>query len=83
MRTTIDLPDDLARAAKIRAAERGETLKEMLTRAIAREVAAGVHADTRVRVELPLVAAGTKPTVDVTSDDIAAALADDDSRYAG
>jgi hypothetical protein len=82
MRTTIDLPDDLARAAKVRAAERGETLKEMLTRAIAREVAADPHSKRTGRVALPLVAAGADATVDVTSEDIAAALAAGDERYA-
>ena len=34
MRTTLDLPDDLFRQAKIRAALEGATLKEMLTRYI-------------------------------------------------
>jgi len=80
MRTTIDLPDELARAAKIRAAERGETLKEMLTRAIAREVAMGARSD-RSRVALPLLAVGAVPAVDVTNADITAALVTDDERY--
>lgn len=80
MRTTIDLPDDLARALKVRAAERGETLKEVLTRAVARELATSQRPGTRV--QLPLVGHGGPPTHLVTSDDIAAALAEDDQRYA-
>jgi len=80
MRTTVDLPDDLARAVKIRAAERGETLKEVLVRAVEREVATAPRSSGS-RVVLPLVAADVKPTVVVTSDDIAAALEADDDRY--
>ncbi|WP_166984051.1 hypothetical protein [Paramicrobacterium fandaimingii] len=80
MRTTVDLPDDLLRALKVRAAQRGETLKVVLTRAISREIAGSTN--THTRVTLPLVAAGATPTVNVTSDDIAAALASDDEQYA-
>ncbi|QPZ39243.1 hypothetical protein [Paramicrobacterium chengjingii] len=80
MRTTIDLPDDLLRALKVRAAQRGETLKVVLMRAVSREVAGNTNAHTRV--SLPLIAAGAEPTVDVTPDDIATALASDDEQYA-
>lgn len=81
MRTTIDLPDDLARAAKVAAAQRGETLKEMLTRAIAREVAAARPAP-RSRRTPPLIGTRTGDGYDVTADDIANAVSDDDRRYA-
>lgn len=82
MRTTIDLPDELGRAAKVRAAERGETLKEMLTRAIAREIAMDATS-TNSRVKLPLLGDVALEPVVVTSEDIAAALAADDLRHAG
>jgi predicted HicB family RNase H-like nuclease len=38
MRTTIDLPPTLMRAAKARAAEHGESLKDLVNRAVAHEV---------------------------------------------
>jgi hypothetical protein len=50
MRTTIDLPDEVFRAAKIRAAETGEPLKELVTRAIQRELS-----DDRPTVGEPVV----------------------------
>lgn len=80
MRTTVDLPDELLRALKVQAAKRGETLKDVLTRAVSREVATGRNEHRRV--ELPLLAVEARPTVAVTADDIAAALAEDDARYA-
>ena len=83
MRTTIDLPDPLMRAAKARAAERGESLKDLVNRALAHEL--GVSSAPRRkagRVTLPLLAPGASPDVLVTNDDIAAALeAEDIERY--
>ena len=38
MRTTVELPPDLLRAAKARAAERGEALKALFVRAVSREL---------------------------------------------
>lgn len=38
MRTTVMLPPELLRAAKARAAQRGETLKALLTRAVENEL---------------------------------------------
>jgi hypothetical protein len=75
MRTTIDLPPTLLRAAKARAAEEGESLKDLVNRAVAREV--GLPATPRGkagRVTLPLIARDAVPTVIVTNDDIADAF---------
>jgi len=41
VKTTIDLHDELLRRAKIRAAERGETLRELVERAVRRELESG------------------------------------------
>ena len=57
MRTTIDLPPTLIRAAKARAAEQGESLKDLVNRAVAHEI--GLPATPRGktgRVTLPLIA---------------------------
>ena len=57
MKTTLDLPDDLMRAIKVRAAEENRKLKDMtadlLRRGLAQE--RGAAPPTRRRVQLPLV----------------------------
>lgn len=84
MRTTIDIPPALMRAAKARAAEGGESLKDLVSRAVAREV--GLPATpqgTSGRVALPLIAPDATPSVDVTNDDIADVFdAEDVDRFA-
>lgn len=41
MKTTIEIPDPLFRKAKSKAAERGQTLKELVTEALQEKLAAG------------------------------------------
>jgi hypothetical protein len=83
MRTTIDMPDALMRAAKARAANHGESLKDLVNRALAHELGLpSVPKRKTGRVTLPLVARDAAPAVLVTNDDIATALeADDIDRY--
>jgi hypothetical protein len=55
MRTTIELPDTLFRKTKATAALRGSTMKELIVRAIEREVEGlGSSNKTSARVKLPL-----------------------------
>ena len=84
MRTTIDMPPTLMRAAKARAAEEGETLKDLVNRAVAREIGLPATAKGKTgRVTLPLIARDATPTVLVTNDDIADAFdAEDVERFA-
>ena len=84
MRTTIDMPPTLMRAAKARAAERGESLKDLVNRAVAHEVGLPTTPEgKRGRVTLPLIARDATPTVLVTNEDIADAFgAEDVERYA-
>jgi hypothetical protein len=83
MRTTIDVSDSLLRAAKARAAEQGESLKDLVNRAIAHEV--GLPNAPRAkagRVSLPLIGRDAEPTVLVTNEDIEDAFdAEDTERY--
>jgi hypothetical protein len=80
MRTTIDMPPTLMRAAKARAAEQGESLKDLVNRAVSHEVGLPSTPKTKSgRVTLPLIARDAAPTVLVTNEDIAAALADEDA----
>lgn len=84
MRTTIELPPSLLRQAKVRAAQRGETLKVLLTRAVVTELGQAHEArDARARVDLPLLGdAGARP-VHVSAADLERALADVDALRAG
>jgi hypothetical protein len=71
MRTTIDMPPTLMRAAKARAAERGESLKDLVNRAVAHEVGLPATPKGKTgRVTLPLIARDATPTILVTNDDI-------------
>lgn len=82
MRTSVDLPADLMQAAKVKAAQRGESLKDLFTRAVAHEVGAPSRARTGGRITLPLIGQSEGPRVDVTNADIEAVLdADDIERY--
>jgi hypothetical protein len=81
VRSTVDLPDELMRAAKAMAAEHGETLKALFARAVAHEVRFHARPRRGMRVALPLVR-GNGPAVEVTNADIEAALAAEDAdRY--
>lgn len=82
MRTTIDLPSDLMQAAKVRAAQRGESMKDLFTRAIAHEVRNPGPARSAGRLSFPLIGEDSEPRIEVTNADIEAALgAEDEERY--
>ena len=78
------MPDALMRAAKAKAAERGESLKDLVNRALAHELGLPSASRKKIgRVTLPLIARDAAPAVLVTNDDIADALeAEDVERYA-
>jgi hypothetical protein len=84
MRTSIDMPPTLMRAAKARAAEQGESLKDLVTRAVAHEVGLPATSKGKAgRVTLPLIARDATPAILVTNEDIADAFdAEDVERYA-
>lgn len=71
------------RAAKARAAERGESLKDLVNRAVAHEL--GLPSAPRAkagRVTLPLIARDAEPGVLITNEDIEAAFdAEDIERH--
>jgi hypothetical protein len=83
MRTSIDMPPTLMRAAKARAAEQGESLKDLVTRAVAHEIGLPATPKGKAgRVTLPLIARDATPTVLVTNDDIEDAFrAEDVERF--
>ena len=77
------MPDALMRAAKARAADRGESLKDLVNRALAHELGLpSGRKPKKGRVTLPLIARDAAPAILVTNDDIAAALESEDiERY--
>ena len=79
MRTTVEFPVELFRRAKARAASRGESLKTLITRAVAAEVGQESHGAAGGRVRLPLFGNSKGPRVDLRAADIARALAEEDA----
>lgn len=84
MRTTIDLPAELMQAAKIASAERGISLKDLFTKALAHEIGTTTRGRKGGRVGFPLIGVpDAEPKVDVTNVDIEAAFeAEDIEKYA-
>lgn len=79
MRTTVELPPELMKQVKARAAARGESLKTLLTRAVTSELSKARPArENGSRVQLPLFGASKGKPIDVSGEDIARALALDD-----
>lgn len=76
MKTTLELPDDLVRALKIRAATQNRRLKDVLAEAVRRGLAHPEQTATRRQVRLPLVecAHEADPEHEMTPDRVAQAL---------
>lgn len=84
MRTTIDLPAELLRSAKVRAVEQGLSLKELFARALSRELGVRATEHVHTRVSLPLVGVADHPKVDVSNEDMADIFAAEDAeKYGG
>ena len=73
MRTTVELPEDLMRAAKAHAASRGESRKTFMTRAVAHELGTGSGRPSiaSARVTFPLIHGTPGVDVHLTNEDIA------------
>jgi hypothetical protein len=83
MKTTLDLPDDLMRAIKIRAAEENRKLKDMIADLLRRSLAQPPEAPppARRRVRLPLVrcAHDARPGEEMTPERVAEVLIEDEA----
>ena len=83
MKTTLDLPDDLVRAVKIRAVEENRKLKDtiadLLRRGLAQEP--GLRPAARKRLKLPLIecAHEARPDEEMTPERIAEVLLDEEA----
>ena len=79
MRTTVDIPDQLFRRAKAAAALEGKSLKTFLMEAVAHELERSADRKiVRKKVSLPLVPSNRPGTLQLTSDDIARVLNQED-----
>lgn len=83
MRTTVDLPDELFRAAKAEAAARGESLKNFLARAITHELGTAPAPSKGRRVKLPLIKGTSGRKVNITNQDIEEIFAAEDAEKYG
>lgn len=83
MRTTVDLPPELLRAAKAEAAARGETLKDFLQRAVTHELGNVAAVSRRAHVQLPLVGSARPGASDITNSEIEAIFAAEDAELHG
>ena len=78
MRTTIDLSDRLFKRAKATAALKGISLKQLIARAIERELITNTGTQTRNRIRFPLVASHRPGSVNLTSERVYQLLEDED-----
>ncbi|MGH3657464.1 MAG: hypothetical protein ACRDUA_12455 [Micromonosporaceae bacterium] len=82
MRTTVDLPDDLFRAAKAEAAARGETLKDFLARAVTHELGTATPASRRGRrMKLPIIPSSGGPKINLTNEQIEEIFAAEEAEH--
>jgi hypothetical protein len=83
MRTTVELPPELMREVKARAAAQGESLKSLLTRAVANELGKSPRPQDKGNlVRLPIFGNPRLKPVVVETADIARAFARDDETVA-
>jgi hypothetical protein len=84
MRTTVDLPDELLREARQRAAREGTTLTALLADGLRLRLGNGGQAGRRRRRRLPVsrVGGGLQPWIDASSNASLFDAADDESAAA-
>lgn len=83
MKTTLELPDDLMRAAKVRAATQGRRLKdvvaELIRLGLLAEPAGGAAPRSKRRLPLVRCAHAASPAEEMTPERVAALLAHDEA----
>jgi len=84
MRTTLELPDDLLKRAKIAAVERGTTLREFVGAALEQELRAHPkRAPKRRRAKFPIFPSSTPGSLKLTNSTLARREAEEDARRHG
>jgi len=69
MRTSIDIPDETYRAIKIKAAQQGLAIREVVLRAIERELESDPVQPMR-KLKLPLISSSCPGTLNLTNEQI-------------
>lgn len=86
MKTTLELPDELMRAVKVRAANQGRRLKEvvadLLRRGLAEERRGDGPVQRRVRLPLVVCAHAARPEREMTPNRVAEVLAREEAKTA-
>jgi hypothetical protein len=72
MRTTIDIPDELHRQIKVKSAQEGRSVKELVLEAL--EAKYRPKSDKRQRVKLPLIRSKRKDKINLTREQIDEAM---------
>ncbi len=67
MRTTVDIPDPIYRRLKVKAASQGRSLKELILRAVEKEL---VPPQKRKRVDFPVLRSKEPGTLNLTNEQI-------------
>ena len=84
MRTSLDLPDELLRAAKIAAVKRGVTLRELFSEALRQELGRSETPEPPPRhVKFPIIPPFGQGTLRITPEMIRDTELDDDLRRSG
>ncbi|GJL65429.1 MAG: hypothetical protein NPIRA05_04000 [Nitrospirales bacterium] len=84
MRTTLDLPDDLLKRAKIVAVQRGTTLKELIGAALEQELLThSEHAPKARRTKFPIFPSSAPGALKLTNSILARHEAEEDSQRHG
>jgi hypothetical protein len=84
MRTTLDLPDEVLRRAKIAAIERGTTLRELVKQALTHELGlAEEESPRRRRAKFPIFRSAAPGSLDLTASDLSELEAEEDARRHG
>ena len=79
MRTTVDLPDELLRQARARAAEEGTTLTALLAEGLRLRLGGGPSRRKPRRLPVSKVGGGLQPWIDPASNASLLDAADDDA----
>jgi len=70
MRTTLDLPDDIIRRAKIAAVERGSSLRQLVLDALQHELEGGIQGPRQRMTTAPIVLAPDSPLRTLTVEEV-------------
>ncbi|HEY3628554.1 MAG TPA: hypothetical protein VGL00_19860 [Terracidiphilus sp.] len=70
MRTTVDIPDEIYRELKIKAAREGTALRQIVLRGIERELRPGEEQPERRKFQIPLIRSNHPGTLHISNEQI-------------